>query len=367
MGLSFKGLLLEGVDQFWQHYMDELFARSGMSRKDFEQYFADKEEELTARFDQIFISTYQKGYTHRSSFYQQGIIDFQKAMGRRYRRTFRLYFSYLSTCHFIVKNTFTQLTETNHSSTETITLSLFAHLLRLTDQIGIQLLSGYSDGAMLLWRSFYEYAVVLKLLAEQQNDDLSIRFMDHSSLHSRQLMESYQQRLETEGFDPIDVATSKALAQEKDRLERQYGKAFLKDYGWAAEVVPGGRPTFYELEKFVRMTRYRPFYKWASGLAHGTFAPFRPHTEDGKIMAGRIHEPDVAEQDLIDPMQVTLAVLQEAIDPFLRLLADESEADLTIRIFDALYDQLRRHFEKVPTKEEEDTGKSPKRQRRRKK
>lgn len=49
-------------------------------------------------------------------------------------------------------------------------------------------------------------------------------------------------------------------------------------------------------------------------------------------------------------MQITLGVLQESIDPFLCLLADEAEAGLTIQIFQALYDQMSGHFEKVVAK-----------------
>jgi hypothetical protein len=71
----------------------------------------------------------------------------------------------------------------------------------MADQVGIQLLNGYPDAALILLRTFYEYALVLKLLAEQQNDQLTVKFMLHSNLQNNKLMESYQKRLAGEGFD----------------------------------------------------------------------------------------------------------------------------------------------------------------------
>jgi hypothetical protein len=95
------------------------------------------------------------------------------------------------------------------------------------------------------------------------------------------------------------------------------------------------------------MGRYRPFYIWASGYTHGTFEAFKRVMQDNKLMVSKITEVTYDEESLIDPMQLTLAVLLDATEPLLQLLCDEVEVDLNARLLHALYDQLRRHFGSV--------------------
>jgi len=126
-----------------------------------------------------------------------------------------------------------------------------------------------------------------------------------------------------------------------------------KDYGWLNGVRGiSGKPSFNAIEEFLKMERYRPFYIWASTFTHGSFNVFDNVMEDDSLFAGRIKEVTIDQDGLVDPMQITLSVLQRAAEPFLKLISDEAEVALNIWLLDGLYDQLIRHFQKEAMREE---------------
>lgn len=349
--LSLKSLLFEDIDALYQNIMNQSHQHSKLSKAEFNWFYESKKEKIDEFFTKEVIKAYRKNYTHRDNFYFNGILTQEKAMFRAYRKPFRSYFSYLSTGHFLLNNAVGQIIERDHTSTDAICLGLYAQLLRLADQIGILLLNGHDDGALVIWRSHYEYALVLKLLAEADDDDLSSRFMEHNNLNSKKLMESYNKRLVTEGFDQIDDDTRNELLAEEFRLESKYGKDFLGEYGWANKKLDNKRTTFRDIESFLNMSRYRPFYIWASGHAHGTFESFKKVFEDGKIIVNRITEVSTDLESLIDPMQITLAVMQDAVESLLKLIAHPNELPLNLDLLGELYDQFIQHLgETAPSK-----------------
>jgi hypothetical protein len=359
--LSIKGMLFGNLDGHYKYYLEKLFDAFPGSTSDFEKFLIDEQKKIEKGFDKVMLEAHRQAFTHRTSFYVQGILTVEKAMFRNYRKSFRLYFSYLSTCHHLLDNTLKEITgRQNVTGSEGICLGLFAHLLRVGDQIGLQLLNGYSDSALILWRSFYEHALVLKFLAEQNDEELTVRFMQHNSLQGKKLLQSYNQRLVAEGFERFDDQTEMEVKDKEADLIKSYGKEFTEEYGWSnAKLRNGKRVTLRDLETFVHMGRYRPFYIWASGFTHGTFEAFKRVLQDDKIDIRKITDIAYDEEGLIDPMQITLAVLLDATEPLVQLLSDEAEAEINLRLLHDLYDQLRRHFAALIKKQKREENSKP--------
>jgi len=204
MGLSIKGLLFENLDGMYKEGIDQLFELAKLSREEFDRMYEFKAERLKEGFDKTILNETRKFFTREINFYYKGILAVQKYIGKRYAKSFKLYFSYLSACHFVVENGLKEIGAKTMSTTttEAIAFGLFARLLRVADQVGILLLNGYADAALVVWRTFYEQAIVLMFLTEQNDEALSLRFRDHSILYSKRLLESYSKRLVTEGLMP---------------------------------------------------------------------------------------------------------------------------------------------------------------------
>jgi hypothetical protein len=51
-------------------------------------------------------------------------------------------------------------------------------------------------------------------------------------------------------------------------LEKEFGRAFRGDYGWAADTLNSKRPTFASIEEAIGLQFIRPHYKLASSVIH---------------------------------------------------------------------------------------------------
>jgi hypothetical protein len=74
------------------------------------------------------------------------------------------------------------------------------------------------------------------------------------------------------------------------------------------------------------------------------FSVFNKVNENGRIRIEQIKEVAPELDDLIDPMQITLAVLQEVNVAFLNLISDENEVGSNTHLLDDLYTQLIETF-----------------------
>lgn len=345
--INAKGLLFEDIDELYNSILANIFNEKKMSREQFSVYLAEKEDEISLTFENTFLKEYMRFYTINFPKFHKNIVDVQKAIGKIYRGPFEYFFSYLSTCHVILKNLFGKNDAGAWNETDVVVTSLYSHLLRKADQIGILLVNGYEDAALIIWRTFYEYAITLKFLAEQNNDKLTSRFVKHQLLQSQRLTESYNKRLVQEGFDAIPEDEVSKTSEDYEQAIKEFGKEFFKnEYGWASGL-PGlkERMTLKDLEEMTEMSRYRPFYIWASGFTHANFSVFNKVNDNGRIIIDEIREVAPQLEDLIDPMQITLAVLQDVNVSFLNLISDDNELGINTHLLDDLYMQLIEVFQ----------------------
>jgi hypothetical protein len=345
--INAKGLLIENADGLYQDTITKLFRESKLSRADFQEKLTAKKEEIDEQFGETLAAGYAENYTIKFRKYHKNILDVQKAIARIYEAPFTGYFSYLSTCHVILNNLFKQLDASVTNETDVVVISLYGHLLRKADQIGILLLNGYEDAAMIIWRAFFEFAITLKVLAEQNNEQLTRKFVRHQIHRSNRLRESYHKRLVPEGFDALTDEEIRLSNAEMDQLIADYGKSIAEgEYGWA-EGIPGlkARPTLINLEELVNLGRYRPYYIFASGYTHANFAVFDKINENGTMRIERIKEIQPELDDFVDPMQITLAVLEDVNAALMGLISDDDEAQLNLDVLNNLYMELIAFFQ----------------------
>ena len=146
-------------------------------------------------------------------------------------------------------------------------IRLHGKAVMTASEVLLLLWSGYSSGAMARWRTLHEVWVVFELLAEGDGE-LSRRYLAHEKVESLKGMEEYEQTWETLGFEQPDWEPAER-EETHNALKEEFGKAFLKDYGWAAEPLGIRQPRFKHLQERAGLHHWRGFYRMAS---HGTHA-----------------------------------------------------------------------------------------------
>ena len=127
--------------------------------------------------------------------------------------------------------------------------------------------SGFADDAHARWRTLHELAVVCNFISEH-GDDVAERYLLHEVVEQRKLARAYKKHEIRAKLDPLTRAEIEALDEQYNSLIARYGKAFGRDYGWAASALRKERPTFVALEEAVEMDHLRPYYQMANQNVH---------------------------------------------------------------------------------------------------
>ena len=186
-------------------------------------------------------------------------------------------------------------------------------------EVMVLLRSGYSSGAMARWRTLHEVRVVFELLAEGDGE-LSRRYLTHEYVESLRGQREYEETWEALGFDAPDWDPAERNEAHKE-LAKEFGKAFLNDYGWAAQLLDKQRPKFRDLQERAGLDHWRGYYRLAS---HGTHA--NPKGTTWNIQG--LESLDViwaapSNAGLVDPAQCSLIALAGINDGLLAYMASE--------------------------------------------
>src|SRR5207249_4603059 len=144
---------------------------------------------------------------------------------------------------------------------------LHARACQVASEVITLLRSGHASGAHARWRTLHEIAVVTFFLREH-SDEVARRYLEHDVIQaykSALTHRRYAQRLGQEGPTEDEFDEAKRL---RDDLVAKYGRAFKRDDGWAASVLPGEGRTFSEIEAATKLDQMRPYYKMASHAIH---------------------------------------------------------------------------------------------------
>lgn len=131
------------------------------------------------------------------------------------------------------------------------------------------LLNGFPDGAHGRWRALHEIAVTAMFLGKCDEETVEKYFQHvHVENYKGAIMhKKYESRLQEKGHNDEELATLKGW---HDAVVEKYGVDFKNSYGWAESFLNKRRVNFLDIEEFVGLDHWRPYYKWASQNVHAT-------------------------------------------------------------------------------------------------
>jgi hypothetical protein len=190
-------------------------------------------------------------------------------------------------------------------------IRLHARSCLVFSEVVTLLRSGHASGAHARWRTLHEIAVVTFFLREH-GDEVALRYLEHDAIQAYKSTLShrlYAQRLGQEGPTEEEFDEAKRL---RDELVAKYGRAFKRDYGWAASVLPREGRTFAEVEAATKLDHMRPYYKMASHAIHpnarALFFDLGVGDDENMMLAGP------STRGLADPgMGATIALYQATV------------------------------------------------------
>jgi hypothetical protein len=127
--------------------------------------------------------------------------------------------------------------------------------------------TGFADGALARWRTLHELTVVCWFLVEH-GETVAERYLLHLDIDSLRAAEQYSEFAPLLGYRPISRRRLDRLKRRRTQLAKRFGKDFSNEYGWASGALRNPKPNFSDIEKAVKLSRMRPYYKLASGNVH---------------------------------------------------------------------------------------------------
>lgn len=147
-------------------------------------------------------------------------------------------------------------------------IRIHARSLLLSSEILTLLRAGYPDGAFARWRSLHELAII-SIFLNQNSEVVSQRYIDHSQFKDLKDALDYQLYAKKLGYHTLPRGHINRMKRHCNTLTLRHGPDFTKgDYDWIPRSIIAG-PNFRELEKHIRMDRYRPYYNMSSTAVHG--------------------------------------------------------------------------------------------------
>lgn len=272
----------------------------------------------------------------------------QKLIVKRNRESFRYFILYINECDTLYEKAYQSANRKKLSSTVSMVLGLYGLILRKAQQIVAILLDGYTDAAMIIWRSMYEFSITLTVIALEDNDELADRYYRHGLKNSKRKVESYQKNHKALKFRKLPDSTFSKLQSEESRATEEFGKTFVEnDFGWADILKTDGKKArLFDLEEMAGFSRYRPYYISCSEQAHTNFNSFKHYMVKNKIMLNRILDQDFEQDILIDPMQFTISILEEVTDYILYTFSVPGEYDINKKYLRKIFENMQETFKK---------------------
>ncbi len=144
---------------------------------------------------------------------------------------------------------------------------LHARSCQIAAEVISLLLAGHADGAMARWRSLHEISVVCSFVSKH-GKEVAERYLLHECIESCKAAAQYQQYCARIRYEPFTDEEIAAMERDRANLIKRFGKAYGKEYGWAAEALSIKEPRFNDIERAVNLDHLRPYYRMASHKVH---------------------------------------------------------------------------------------------------
>lgn len=239
-------------------------------------------EELPDLIDKItddiatdFFRKFRRSYKFSLAEYQQSQANFEKDLQQTWGNAINQLEVLLILAQEALEYVINQsVNNVDNSYKYGVLKKLYARACQITGEIIVLLRAGYADGAEARWRSLYEITVVASFIFEH-SDNVAKQYLLHDIIEEykalNQRLNLWPELKQDEEF----YSYFNELKNKKEKLIKEYGDAFGKDYGWSASSLNDHHPTFEKIEKKVTLSYFRPNYKEASYNVHagvrGTF------------------------------------------------------------------------------------------------
>lgn len=342
--IEIKNLFFDDFDGGFKRTLKHVEKNLKVSKKDIAEKVTPKLGELRSLYEDK-LSTF---YLDHNKFDLNDFLrihrENQQTIVKENEPTFTAFLIYVNVCVNIYNKAIKAVEGRRVNPTLRITLSLYGLVVRRAMQIADSLIAGFIDAAMIIWRSMYENAVTLLVLALQDSPELSKRFVDHSLRQSRRKISSYIDNHQALGFKSLPKSMHGVVERRKNKLIAKYGKSFLEnDYGWA-EPLAKGHVTFRTLEDLTQLSRFRSYYILCSEQIHTGFNGLGKYFEGKKLILPRIMRQDVELKSFVDPMQFTVAILHEVNDYIIWHFSSETEQSANILLLKKAFEKLLETF-----------------------
>jgi hypothetical protein len=350
--IEIKGLLIEDFGKMFVDGFNKAIKSSELSEEEALKKIAPKFSKLLSDYEES-ISTLHLNY-HKFNLdgFLKTHFNNQKKIAKTHRDSFVAFILYINGCFNIYEKIIEKLRRKKIDSTLKITTVLYGLIIRRADEIVTMLLSGYIDGAMIIWRSLYENAIVLLILALENDTDLADRYFQHSVRNSKRKIISFNKNYKELQFPPLPKSTVSNLQKKIDKMNNRYGKDFLdNEYGWANKLFNGKqKASFMLLEDRAEMNRFRPYYILCCEQVHSNFNSFKNFMEGNKIILPRLLQQNLEFKKFIDPMQFTINILHEINNYILYEFSIEEEYNVNVLLMRKIFEKQQKTFEKPKRK-----------------
>jgi hypothetical protein len=169
---------------------------------------------------------------------------------------------------------------------------LHARACRIAEEALLLVKAGYGLGAYSRWRSLHEVVIVSAFIS-QHGQEVALRYIEHMSVGDFRALRDYAEHAEKAGYEPLPDGRLEEAQAAYDALRTRYGKAFVQDYGWAADIFRtelNREPSFRALETAVGFEHLRVSYGEANKGVHadplGVLDPRDRGPHRGAVLSG---------------------------------------------------------------------------------
>lgn len=306
MALQFENLVIRSLDDLVETSLETVREKLNISRDDFSALLQEEGHEIFKILDNTLADTVlnevSKNYVNEQN---DKYLKIRNGILTEYEEMFRQYFLFVHGAYNVWLNICEQVKGSQLDISDYTLIGFLNTLCDMADEIGQLLAGGSVRGALALWRSFYEHAVTGMFLLEKDSATLFKKFADFSHRDVKKQSESYERHHESLKFPALTLEMARSITDQTENLKKRYGNDFLDDYAWAKTALGEKTANFHKIETAAGMSRYRPFYIWASNYIHPNF---RSITHTDQSIEGIIGRPyainDFYIQDVLGPFSV---------------------------------------------------------------
>lgn len=148
-----------------------------------------------------------------------------------------------------------------------VLIKLHARSIQIAREILVLMRNGFADGALARWRTLHELSVIF-LFISKNGDEVAKRYSDYYRVEQFKELEDYNKTAQHLDFQKISEDDQKLISDSITSLKQKYGDDFIKEYGWARNIIHSKKIYFADLEKLVELDFLHAFYKWACNPVH---------------------------------------------------------------------------------------------------